>query len=264
MAFWLPVPGSVTLLSVSAPTAFYEQSHAGRADDPEHDHDHRVGGHQAPEPVEQSGHSPRPVYATICSRACTIGRITDDRYQRLPFDLREYRDREQRVRAEMQHRGIDVLYVMSPANLNYLTGFESIWYPPRAPLGAIVRAARSRHRVRRLRAAPKPRPERSALGRDRVRGLRIGPGNGVLGVRRPWVDAGQRRHRMAHGGARRGRWCRRSRQAWPSAAPRSSTATGWSTGCAWSSPPPRWRVCGGPRRSPTEPSSSSPRSSAPA
>jgi Xaa-Pro aminopeptidase len=41
----------------------------------------------------------------------------------------------------MGGRGVDVLFVMSPANLCYLTGFESIWYPPRAPLGVVV----SRH-----------------------------------------------------------------------------------------------------------------------
>lgn len=64
-----------------------------------------------------------------------------DRYDRLPFDLAEYRDRERRVRDEMVRREVDVLYVMSPANINYLTGFESIWYPPRAPLGVVVRAA---------------------------------------------------------------------------------------------------------------------------
>ena len=140
VAFWLPVPGSADVVVRLGSDSFHEQRHAGRANDPEHDHDHRVGGHQSPEPVEHPGHLPRQVYATICSRAGTIGRITEDRYQRLPFDLGEYRDRELRVRAEMQRRGIDVLYVMSPANLNYLTGFESIWYPPRAPLGAIVRA----------------------------------------------------------------------------------------------------------------------------
>jgi Xaa-Pro aminopeptidase len=38
----------------------------------------------------------------------------------------------------MGRRGVDVLFVMSPANLCYLTGFESIWYPPRAPLGVVV------------------------------------------------------------------------------------------------------------------------------
>ncbi len=56
----------------------------------------------------------------------------------LPFPIEEYRARAKRVRDEMGRRGVDVLYVMSPANLCYLTGFESIWYPPRAPLGVVV------------------------------------------------------------------------------------------------------------------------------
>jgi Xaa-Pro aminopeptidase len=56
----------------------------------------------------------------------------------LPFPEAEYRDRARRVREEMRRRGVDVLFVMSPANLCYLTGFESIWYPPRAPLGVVV------------------------------------------------------------------------------------------------------------------------------
>jgi Xaa-Pro aminopeptidase len=38
----------------------------------------------------------------------------------------------------MGRRDVDVLLVLSPANLYYLTGFESIWYPPRAPVGVIV------------------------------------------------------------------------------------------------------------------------------
>ncbi len=59
----------------------------------------------------------------------------------LAFPEEEYRDRRRRVRAEMQRRGIDVLLVLSPPNLNYLTGFESIWYPPRAPVGCVVQAA---------------------------------------------------------------------------------------------------------------------------
>lgn len=46
----------------------------------------------------------------------------------------------------MGRRGVDVLFVMSPANLCYLTGFESVWYPPRAPLGVVV----SRHDERLL------------------------------------------------------------------------------------------------------------------
>ena len=55
-----------------------------------------------------------------------------------PFPVEEYRERARRVRAEMTRRDVDVLYVMSPANVCYLTGFESIWYPPRAPLGVVV------------------------------------------------------------------------------------------------------------------------------
>jgi Xaa-Pro aminopeptidase len=57
----------------------------------------------------------------------------------LPFERAEYRDRARRVREEMARRGVDVLYVMSPANILYLSGFESIWYPPRAPLGVVLR-----------------------------------------------------------------------------------------------------------------------------
>jgi Xaa-Pro aminopeptidase len=59
----------------------------------------------------------------------------------LPFPEAEYRDRARHVRDEMARRGVDVLFVMSPANLCYLTAFESVWYPPRAPLGVVV----SRH-----------------------------------------------------------------------------------------------------------------------
>jgi ectoine hydrolase len=59
----------------------------------------------------------------------------------LPFPESEYRGRARRVREEMARRDVDVLFVMSPANLCYLSGFESIWYPPRAPLGVVM----SRH-----------------------------------------------------------------------------------------------------------------------
>jgi len=56
----------------------------------------------------------------------------------LPFPISEYRNRAERVRARMREREVDVLFVTSPANLCYLTGFESIWYPPRAPVGVVV------------------------------------------------------------------------------------------------------------------------------
>jgi Xaa-Pro aminopeptidase len=58
----------------------------------------------------------------------------------LPFSIDEYRDRAGRVRARMRERGVDVLFVTSPANLFYLTAFQSIWYPPRAPVGVVVTA----------------------------------------------------------------------------------------------------------------------------
>jgi len=55
-----------------------------------------------------------------------------------PFSDEEYRGRAARVREDMRRRSVDVLLVLSPPNLYYLTGFESIWYPPRAPVGVIV------------------------------------------------------------------------------------------------------------------------------
>lgn len=58
--------------------------------------------------------------------------------EHLPFPVEEYRARAARVREEMRRRDVEVLFVMSPANLCYLTGFESIWYPPRAPLGVVL------------------------------------------------------------------------------------------------------------------------------
>jgi Xaa-Pro aminopeptidase len=57
---------------------------------------------------------------------------------RLPFTVAEYRERARRVRGRMRERGVDVLVVTSPPNLFYLTGFESIWYPPRAPVAVVV------------------------------------------------------------------------------------------------------------------------------
>ena len=68
-------------------------------------------------------------------RAPSLGRPLT---RELPFAEAEYRDRAHRVREEMSRRGVDVLFVTSPANLCYLTGFESVWYPLRAPLGVVV------------------------------------------------------------------------------------------------------------------------------
>src|ERR1041384_8219827 len=56
----------------------------------------------------------------------------------LPFPEYEYRQRRERVRDEMAARGIDVLYVTSPPNLLYLTGYQAVWYPPRLPVGVVL------------------------------------------------------------------------------------------------------------------------------
>jgi Xaa-Pro aminopeptidase len=56
----------------------------------------------------------------------------------LPFSSDEYRERAARVRSEMARRDLDVLYVTSPSNLMYLTGYEAIWYPWRLPVGVVV------------------------------------------------------------------------------------------------------------------------------
>lgn len=56
----------------------------------------------------------------------------------LPFPDEEYRSRLDRVRAEMVSRGVDTLYITQPSNLYYLTGFSSIWYSIRSPLGVAI------------------------------------------------------------------------------------------------------------------------------
>jgi len=69
---------------------------------------------------------------------CRAPRLGSPLTREIPFAEAEYRARARRVRDEMGRRGVDVLFVMSPANICYLTGFESVWYPPRAPLGVVV------------------------------------------------------------------------------------------------------------------------------
>jgi Xaa-Pro aminopeptidase len=56
----------------------------------------------------------------------------------LPFTEQEYDGRLRRVRLEMERRGIDLLYVTSPANLNYLLGHEAVWFDGRNVTGLAV------------------------------------------------------------------------------------------------------------------------------
>lgn len=56
----------------------------------------------------------------------------------LPFEREEYDARLTATRAEMERRGIDLLYVTSPANLLYLLGHESVWWDGRNVTGLAV------------------------------------------------------------------------------------------------------------------------------
>ncbi len=58
----------------------------------------------------------------------------------LPFSPEEYAARLQRVRAEMERRGLDLLYVTSPPNLNYLLGHLAVWFDARNVTGLAVPA----------------------------------------------------------------------------------------------------------------------------
>ena len=55
-----------------------------------------------------------------------------------PFSDAEYSARLEKVRAAMAAAGLDVLYVTSPPNVLYLSGYDAIWYPWRLPLGCAV------------------------------------------------------------------------------------------------------------------------------
>jgi Xaa-Pro dipeptidase len=59
----------------------------------------------------------------------------------LPFSASEYDGRLRRVRLEMERRGLDLLYVTSPANLNYLLGHEAVWFDGRNLTGLAVPVA---------------------------------------------------------------------------------------------------------------------------
>jgi ectoine hydrolase len=76
-------------------------------------------------------HAPVDYGSNLSQRGSTIS-------EPRPFPDDEYAARLARVRAQMARRGLDVLFVTSPANLLYLTGYAAIWYPWRLPLGAAV------------------------------------------------------------------------------------------------------------------------------
>lgn len=57
-----------------------------------------------------------------------------------PFSTDEYRERVQRVKQQMALRQLDLLFVSSPPNITWLTGYDSIWYRRTTPTAIVIRA----------------------------------------------------------------------------------------------------------------------------
>lgn len=51
----------------------------------------------------------------------------------LPFTQAEFDDRLRRIRARMEKEDIDVLWLMSPESLYYVSGYKCIWYQAQSP-----------------------------------------------------------------------------------------------------------------------------------
>ncbi|MGE0237814.1 MAG: M24 family metallopeptidase [Parvibaculaceae bacterium] len=62
----------------------------------------------------------------------------DEREWERAFPAAEYAERLIKVQAEMARVGVDTLYVSSPANITYLTGYDSRWYRRSTPTGLVV------------------------------------------------------------------------------------------------------------------------------
>ena len=56
------------------------------------------------------------------------------------FPPQEYARRRQAVRDTLALAGLDALYVTSPANLTWLTGYDMIWYHLTNLTGLLIRA----------------------------------------------------------------------------------------------------------------------------
>ena len=56
-----------------------------------------------------------------------------------PFSEAEYAERLAKVKRAMAAKKIDLLFVSSPPNITYLTGYDSIWYRRTTPTGLFIR-----------------------------------------------------------------------------------------------------------------------------
>ena len=98
-----------------------------------------------------------------------------------PFPAEEYQARREKVRKALAAKKIDALYVTMPANLNYLLGYDMIWYHLRCLTGLLIRADSVEdpcrmvvdlHTVGRRAAAARDDAYRLEVGR-RVIGIEI-------------------------------------------------------------------------------------------
>ncbi len=50
-----------------------------------------------------------------------------------PFEKAEYKSRANKIKLEMEKRGVDVLVTCNPANMNYISGYDGFsFYVPQA------------------------------------------------------------------------------------------------------------------------------------
>lgn len=60
-----------------------------------------------------------------------------------PFSEQEYRARLELVRARLREEKLDAIYITTPANLTWLTGYDMIWYHTRCLTGFLVLAEKA-------------------------------------------------------------------------------------------------------------------------
>ena len=60
----------------------------------------------------------------------------EEKTNALPFTLDEYQQRLANVKQSMSEQGIDVLFLVEPANMNYVSGYDAMSYY--VPQGVVV------------------------------------------------------------------------------------------------------------------------------
>src|SRR5258707_683359 len=51
----------------------------------------------------------------------------------IPFSADEFKSRLQRIRQAMAKAGIDMLYLMAPESMYYVSGYQAEWYQAQSP-----------------------------------------------------------------------------------------------------------------------------------